>query len=341
MAQQTAPADDPETVEVPAYYAREIREREQIARGCPINVYASSINSRWGWPYKLNSSRERRERARDSADTFIVDPGAFNPACTLEVGHAAWKTDADHVLARDLPPTHQHLGDIDGRHLKSVMVSENYVAQHRAMRRADSYRVGQWECANDADVIVPIQPPYEESLAAMCQTREYDATVTVDGTPCRDPEGTEAVNLIADDDIDYYAVGGLLSIDDVDERIRSIQYLRDQLGTDVRLHALAPGTDPEMIRALRENADLVDSIDVSTPETAPSKGKIPDRGWKQQKVNVTGGTDSTTVRAAASARIALELARQLTPGLYDEYEYGVLEEPEPDAAQQDLVGWSD
>jgi hypothetical protein len=319
-----------ETVEVPAYYADEIAEREQIARECPIKVYCSSINRRWGWPYKLNSSRERRMSARQSADSFIIDPGAYNPACSLEIGHAAWKTNADYVLARDIPPTHQHFGDLDDRHLRSVAVSQNYVAQNRAMREADSYTVGQWECAHNADPIVPIQPPFEESLAQMAETVEYPAPVEADdGTPLVDNSRTVKVNLL-EDDIDYYAVGGLLSIPDVDERIEALQFVRDELGSAVKIHALAPGTDPEMIRALRQHTDLVDSIDVSTPETAPSKGKVPDRGWHQHKANVSGGEDSTTTRGAEAARIAVELARQLTPGKFDEYEYETLAAPSPD-----------
>lgn len=320
---------DVETVEVPAYYAREVRERERIARECPIDVFCSSINWRWGWPFKLNSSRERRLSARESADTFIIDPGAYNPACIPEIGHAAHKTDADYVFAKDISPKHELHGDIEERHLRSVSVSQNYVSQNRAMRAVESYQVGTWECAHSAGVIVPIQPPFEESLAAMAETVEYHGTTTVDGTPCRTGDvGDCTVNLLEDDDIDYYAVGGLLGIDDVHERIEALQFVRDELGSGVRIHALAPGTDPEMIRALRQHHDLVDSLDVSTPENAPSKGKVPDRGWSQEKVNVSGGTDSSVTRGAEAARIAVELARQLTPGLFDELEYGTIDESE-------------
>lgn len=321
---ESEPSDDVETVEVPAYYVREIQERERTARECPIDVYCSSVNPRWGWPYKLTSSRERRQSARDSAETLIVDPGAFNAACTPEIGHAAHKTNADYVLARDLSPDHPAYGERDDRHLRSLDVSRNYVAQHRAMRRADSYQVGQWECAHGAQVIVPIQPPFDESLAQMGETVERSATKIIDGTAYRDDDETTSVNLLDDSDITYYAVGGLLDIDDVHERIDALQFVRDELPADAKLHALAPGTNPEMIRALRQHADLLDSLDVSTPETAPSKGKVPDRGWHQHEVNVSGGTDSTTTRAAESARIALELARQLTPGQFDEQEYGTL-----------------
>lgn len=321
----SADSTDRGTVEVPAHYAREIRERERTARECPIDVFCSSVNPRWGWPYKLTSSRERRQSARESAETLIVDPGAFNAACTPEIGHAAHKTDADYVLARDLSPHHPAHGDRDDRHLRSLDVSRNYVAEHRAMRRAHSYRVGQWECGHDAQVIVPIQPPFDETLARMGETVERQATKVVDGTAYHNDGETTTVNLLDDPDITYYAVGGLLAIDDVQERIDALQFVRDELPADARLHALAPGTDPKMIRALRQHADLLDSLDVSTPETAPSKGKVPDRGWYQHDVNVSGGTDSTTTRAAASARIALELARQLTPGKFDEREYGTLD----------------
>ncbi|WP_318571007.1 hypothetical protein [Salinigranum marinum] len=75
-----------------------------------------------------------------------------------------------------------------------------------------------------------------------------------------------------------------------------------------------------MIRALRKNADLVDSLDVSTPENAPANGKLPDVDWKQHKIRMTAGTDSSITRGQYAAGIAVELSRQLTPGKFDRRE---------------------
>lgn len=297
-----------ETVEVPAYYAAEIRRRERVARESPIDVYSSSVNEAWGWPWKLTASNERRQSTARSAGTVMVDPGLRNPACSPEIAHAAARVDADYVILKDISPEHRQHADLKERHLTSLKTSANCIDWFRELRAAaqehERVSVGAWTVTHDAAPVVPLQPPYEETLAAAGEGHE-----------CRG--GT--VNLLDDDDIEYYAVGGLLSIDAVEERISALQYVRDELDDGVRLHALAPGTSPAMIRALRENADLVDSLDVSTPENAPGRGgKLPDVEWKQHKIRVSAGEDSSVTRAQYSAGIAVELARQLTPGKFDE-----------------------
>ena len=299
---------DHDRVDLPAYYAEEIRRRERIARECPVDVYSSSVNAAWGWPWKLTSSNERRQTTRKSAGTVMVDPGFRNPACSPEIAHAAWKVDADYVLMKDISPEHALHGDAEDRHLVSLDTSANCVDWYRELRAAaengETVHVGRWQVAHSAAPVVPLQPPYAETVAAAAEDRERRG-------------GT--VNLLADDDIQYYAAGGLLSIASVDERIEELQFLRDALG-DAKIHALAPGTNPVMIRALRENADLVDSLDVSTPENAPANGKLPDVDWKQHKIRMTAGTDSSITRGQYAAGIAVELARQLTPGKFDRRE---------------------
>lgn len=112
------------------------------------------------------------------------------------------------------------------------------------------------------------------------------------------------------------AVGGLIGLD-VDERLAALRRVRERVGSGTHVHALAPGTEPRMIDALRAAPHLVDSLDVSTPERAPANGKLPDVSWTQHEIRVTEGTDSSTVRAAHSSGIALELARQLDPERFE------------------------
>lgn len=46
------------------------------------------------------------------------------------------------------------------------------------------------------------------------------------------------------------------------------------------------GTGLLVIRAIRNDHNLVGSLDVSTPETAASNGRIPDKTWTQHKLSV-------------------------------------------------------
>lgn len=304
---------------VPDYYAREVEEREKILDACPIDIYTSSINPRWAWPWKLNASNEARPSTRKSCRELMIDPGIRNPACSPEIGNAAAKTDADYVLARDLSPEHPHHGERDDRNLRSVETAVNYYYQHKAMRTAETYKVGKWECAHDANVIIPIQPPYDVSIDYMSRNFERHELVVDedDGTVYYADDSLETINLIRD--VDYFAVGGLLDFP-VDDRIEQLRMVRDILGPDVKLHALAPGTDAEIVAALRDDPDLIDSLDVSTPENAVKNGKVADMTGTQHKVPFPHGTDSTTVRASWSAAIAEQFAYALSPKCSDDFD---------------------
>jgi len=97
------------------------------------------------------------------------------------------------------------------------------------------------------------------------------------------------------------------------EHIDALHRNRERVGTETRIHALAPGTDIEMLRELRAHPDLIDSLDVSTPEQAPANNKIPDATWQQPQRLLPFGKDISTVRGAYSSAIALQLCHMLSP----------------------------
>jgi len=82
---------------------------------------------------------------------------------------------------------------------------------------------------------------------------------------------------------------------------------------EMRIHALAPGTAPAMLYELRQHPDLVDSLDVSTPERAPGNHKVPDATWTQDRHLFPRGDGTLTLRAQHSVSIALQLAHMLSP----------------------------
>jgi len=310
VAVQRTPYDDPEPVaysnvelpsdtamrqlapdlltNVPTYYAEEIARKEAIIDACPINVYCSSINPAWGWPWKLQSYYEARPGASDSCETLIIDSGFNRWGSPDDVLQAAAKTDADLVMATDVtgmevPSRRRHndsmpdAGDVFQDALTGIQ---------RFMDRARELGILN-------RVMLPIQPDYLEFLDA-CEDRGWL------------------------DEVSYVSVGGLLGVPDVQDRIDALHNVRARLGDDYHIHALAPSTDPAMIRELRNNASLVDSLDVSTPERAPANDKIPDASWDQGRHFFPRGTKSSTIRAQASALISVQLAHMLSPLCSDE-----------------------
>lgn len=316
-------ADIEETVEVPEYYRREIVERHRIATECPIDVYTSSQNPRWGWPYKLNRAGKQSPATAASCQSMLVDAGYHNVTDSAEIAMTAARTDADVVIARDLTSNHPVVGDDRDRVEKSIELAFHTAFWLDVLRDTEGETVGKWPVSHDADVMLPLQPPYEVGLQWLSEPRP------VSGIPSNHPRYISAF-----DRFDHFAVGGLQDLDGVDERVRALETVRKYVGDEVHVHALAPGTEIEMLRTLRERPGLVDSLDVSTPECAPANNKLPDKSWHQHRHPMPTGTDVTTVRAQYSAAIAVQLAFMLTPSLCDDT---IFEESGTD--QQEIVAF--
>lgn len=274
---------------IPHYYEREIREKEEIADAAPIDVYCSSINPRWGWRWKIVPYYEaNRPAVRDSCETLIVDSGFNRWGSPADVLEAAARMDADYVFATDV--TGLEDPENKGHNDRMPTVDDPGIDSHldAALRGIELFL----ERARELDIlektILPIQHPYLDFLE-------------------------EAEDRGWLEDVGYIAVGGLKNVDAVQDRIDALHAVREFVGPDMRIHALAPGTEPEMLRELRDNPDLLDSLDNSTPEKAPASNKLPDASWTQNKHLFAFGDEISTVRAQYSGSIAVQFAHMISP----------------------------
>lgn len=298
------------TTSVPSYYDEEIARKEAIIDACPIDVYCASINPAWGWPWKLQSYYEARPGAGDSCKSLIIDSGFNRWGSPEDVLQAAAKTDADRVMATDVTgledPTRR--GHNDAMPDTGNPLEDALTGIQRFMDRAH-------ELGIEARTILPLQPPYLEFIDA-CEARGWLT------------------------DSNYVSVGGMLDIPSVDDRIDALHDIRRRLGDDYHIHALAPGTDPAMIRELRNNPELIDSLDVSTAERAPANDKLPDASWSQDRHFFPRGTKVSAIRAQASALISVQLAHMLSPLCSDETFETVLEDGAATPVETDPVNHS-
>lgn len=304
----------------PKYYIEELKRREEILEACPIDVYCSSVNPAWGWPDKLMSYYEARPGVTDSCETLIIDSGYNRWGSPEDVLAAAAKTDADYVIATDVTS----FEDPENRAHNDAMpspaddgISDWFEAALEGIRR---FMIRARELSIEDRVILPIQPPYDEFLDA-CKARGWLS------------------------DVEYVSVGGLLGIDDVEDRIDALHRIRDRLGSDYKIHALAPGRNPEMMIELRENPGLIDSLDNSTPERAPGNDKIPDASGKQTNHFFPRGTHASTLRGRAAALIALETAQMLSPLCNADETFEVLQDDDQpndddDGVQASISDWA-
>lgn len=275
----------------PSNHERELKERQRIVDECPIDVYCSSINPRWGYPNKLMSYWEARGTVADSATSVIIDSGFRRYGELDQILDEAERHEADWVIPPDITPHFYCYDEISGesrarelaRHLTTVL----------SRRDSASYDL-------DANVLLPVHRPIDANLEWLSNPDVLETWSAYD-----EYDG----GLL--DVFDGVAIG--LKAMPVDERIQALVTLNERTPQGTHVHGLSPGTEIEMLGFLRENPHMLDSLDVSTPENAAKNNKIPDNTWTQHMVPFPSGTDITTLRAVRSIEIALRLNFALSP----------------------------
>ncbi len=119
----------------------------------------------------------------------------------------------------------------------------------------------------------------------------------------------------------HIALGGLQMFEPEDQ-IQRIKQFRREIGYNKYVHAFGIGTSLTVIKALREQPRLLDSLDCSTAEMVIASGDIPtdivDGKWKRTDFYIPSGTDSSTVRARFSAGVLYMLNYMLGTRVDDE-----------------------
>lgn len=274
-------ADD-EAIKVPKRYAREIAARERLLARCPVDIYVSGVWDRYSWPYRLVQANEaNRSGLKDTCETLIVDSvptDLYFPVS--DVLDAAHEMDADYVVMKDYP----------GEYDVTLDAHERFCSHYQ-----------RHEC--DSKIMAVATTPNIGRFRAQCRSykRSFDKGLSVHAV----------------------AVGGLRDAK-ASIQARWFREARKVMGYDVPLHGLGVGTSPELISNIRKSIKedperpLVDSIDISTPESAVKNNKIPDKTWTQRRSPFPEGVDSTTVRSGFAEAIARMLAYELTPDCDDD-----------------------
>lgn len=140
----------------------------------------------------------------------------------------------------------------------------------------------QSEC--EATVLWPLQPPHDEHYY---RYEDFFSKVS------------------------HFAVGGVKDADP-DEQIEAVKTVREIVGPYKYVHGLGMGCSKRIIDAIRENHNLMNSMDNSTFERLPGFGKIADASWKQQKIDMPNGDDVFTLNAIQTEFMVYLANYQLT-----------------------------
>ncbi len=141
----------------------------------------------------------------------------------------------------------------------------------------------------DPTVIPILQPPYDEQYTAYSDFYDQFAVI---------------------------ALGGIRNCDP-DTQIAHLEQARDLLPGKTR-HALGVGTKLKVLHRLRQDPELVDWVDTSTPERTITNGEVRDAEWDCRDELVSGftlpkGEESTTVRARFAYSMAVMMNYLLSP----------------------------
>jgi len=143
----------------------------------------------------------------------------------------------------------------------------------------------------ESRVIVPLQRPHVESFDSLDDHGVFDHP-----------------------DVSRVALGGLAPYAP-DVQVRALRQFHEGAGrrADLDVHALGMGASTKLVRAVRDNPDLIDSLDLSTPEQMAKNSRYPGERWEQNDGYVVPGERSGVFRGLVSAVIATRLAYEMSP----------------------------
>jgi len=229
----------------------EAYEQERVDR-CPIDVYVAS-NMPYPYPFKLGKPRHQSHRIRETCKTFIQDSGIGDETTNKDVLELAKDYDAEYVVPCD------ELHNQDATTDAVMGFLELY----------DDADV-------DADVLIPLQPPYDEHY------RELP-------------------------DFDAYCLGGIAFDYTAREQVEALHKFRNVAGNHPYAHALGVGGSMTVVRAVANNPDMIQSVDCSTPEQAAMNGKVLDAELGQRQIEILTGEGSSTGRYSLAETNAYQL----------------------------------
>jgi len=237
-----------------------ISYRKDLIKACPVDIYIGSNMATYWYPYRCQDVTHAWQRVRWVGNWgYILDSDYNDESVTNDdIIETALEIDPQYVVPKDYP------------------------GEPRRTFHSTIDFIDKWDDVDHpARVLVPLQPPYEESYPAV-------------------------------DQYDNYALGGLKGRS-ASEQVDHLKRARAVMDDDDYVHAFGLGASRDLVDAIRADPDLVDSLDLSTPERMAKNQTWPDRDWTQAQSYVCSGPMSTIVRGAIALGIALRLNFELSP----------------------------
>lgn len=265
------------------------RRLEVILDACPVEIYAAS-SLKHPWPYRLQNAAECYPASFWRSPHRILDSAIASPELSnTEVLKIAVDRHATAVVAKDYLPFEVYAEmDLTTEQRDAVDALRREYGDHVTATTASIEEFARlYDPAQHPPAYVPLQPPYDDHI------REVWPIVENSGLDHR------------------YMLGGLKDATP-ERRIDELLAFRAEVGPDPVAHGLGWGLSDELVTTLRDNPDLLDSLDNSGPSQAIQNDRVLDKYWQSRPCPQVDGQYQNSLGGAFEFAMLAVGAHRLT-----------------------------
>ncbi len=172
------------------------------------------------------------------------------------------------------------------RHATAV-VAKDYLHDQQATTESIEEFVDLHDPEDHPRAYVPLQPPFDEHV-------------------------DEVYPIVEESHLDHrYMLGGLANASPK-RRIEELLAFRSEVGDGPEAHGLGWGLDDELVATVRDEPDLLDSVDNSSPAQAVQNDQILDKHWRAKPCRHVGGQYQNAVGGAFEFAMLVSATHRMT-----------------------------
>lgn len=265
------------------------RRLETILAACPVEIYAAS-SLKHPWPWRLQNAAECYPASFWRSQHRILDSAITAPELTNQdvLAHAV-ERHATAVAAKDYLPFDAYDGmDLTAAQAQAV---ERLRTEYDTNIEATTASIQEFAEIHDPNIhppaYIPLQPPYGEHVQ-------------------------EVAPIVEGSHLEHrYMLGGLKDAAPK-RRIEELLAFRAEVGPEPVAHGLGWGLSDELVLALRDEPDLLDSVDNSGPSQAIQNDQVLDKHWRANPCAQVDGRYQNAVGGAFEFAMLLAGDHRLT-----------------------------
>lgn len=306
----------------------EVKQRNRIAKRASVDIYLSGGNGRMYWPHRLQPVHDSTPSVRRKSCKYIIDSG-FKPESDNDADES--DSESEGLANRQLDDFGPEADgeDVSTEEAKETLHDEevNQALIDRAHERQPDYIIPN-DSIHLSNSLDPADPGHREAIENTAEIvdhfldlideHRFPATVIIPLQPPHDlhyaylhEHYPEQANR------GHFALGGMKDFPP-DDQLDCVRAFRRIAGYDAYVHGFGMGASREVILALRDEPELLDSVDFSTVQQHANNAKFAGPSRKPVHVGRSMGAESATTTGSMLAAELTDICRMLSPSLTSE-----------------------